>query len=778
MTTRQNNVIKDFGGFTNRELTPKTIRAQKITTKRLSVTENAEIQELDVDSVNVSQINLNGQFNSTSTSVFDLNGLIKINQANYVLTVTQLEQALADAAITGGSSVILAPGTFFISEPLIVPANTDIIGSGPNTTIIKTRDGFAASPSAAMYISGGNNSIQNLQIDGNNGRTRLIDITACSNVSLRNLELKKSSGAFVTARNSASNVNVTNLNCLTKLDSSESVFQVNSGTSDSFFTNLNVDTVTQTLGTVTSFNDIGSAIFTIADSDPNDATAAVGNTNGITISNLVVNNCTTEKFGIHISQYSSGVISRITFTDISFFDSSVGFGMVNAIGSTTFLLENISFQSFQYINSVISDTSGGFYRITNCNSVNITNLRSDGIFSSGSGGGVAIISDTLTTRDITISSLNLISNSVVNGTGIFLFTTNSGGIQNVTVQNCLVENYARGISGAGLTNCININIIGTIIRKPSDGGFLLDEVEQLTIDNCKIEEQLRAGAFGITDSSDILIKNSTFIGTSNTSVSSGTLCSVSRCENFVIEACKFIGNVTARIVLDSSLTSNLFVTNCIFTGNTTNKLIEMDRCTNATLSGSRFILGGEGIKSESSNCVILSENIISDTANGIFFNNCIKSSVLSNTIKNSSFNGIYLNSFEGQVRGNMLYSSNSNINLASNTNVVILDNKASSNISSNVTVNGYNSEIFGNASASTVYLTLPDVISQAAGHLLRFESVDTGNVYITPTSPGNDLISLASYTSNVHLNASGEFAVFQWSGTDWNVLGVSGGTIT
>jgi len=779
----KNTIIKDFAGFTNREITPKTIRTQKVTTKRLCVTENAEIQNLDVDSVNVSQLNLNGQFNSTSTSVFDFNGLIKINQANYVLTVTQLEQALADAAVTGGSSIILAPGTFFISETLVVPANTDIIGSGPNTTIIKARDGFTSSPGSMMYIAGGNNAIQNLQLDGNNGSSRLIDITGCSNVGIQNLELKKTSGAFVTLRNSSSNVNVNNINCATKTDSQEPVFQINSGSNDSSFSNITIDTVTQTYVSLVGYT-VGSSIFRIIDTDPNDASATVGNTNGITVSNVLIKNVNTEISLFEVGELSTGVISSLSFFDISILDSTIGFTLFNIAGSTTNLISDITIDKVQLLDSVLDGSilnAGTFFSFINIENATLNNFKTNATKTAISGSGATIRADTLTVNNIFINDVNFSLGNIFNGFGVSIQTTSSGGIRNTFITNSFISNYARGITTEGtITNVSNLNFINLTIEKSADSSILLTDISDLTIDNCKINDPQRSGGFDITDCIDVNIKNSTFTDSSNTAVSNNTLNDTSGCQGLVIQNCIFQGETTVRDnVLRSQLDSNVTIQSCIFSGNATNKLVNIEQTTELVMFGNKLNgSGGEGLDLTSSNSIVVFDNITNTLSNGITLTDCVKANVHDNNIRDSTLNGIYIDGMEGSLHSNILYDSNNNINLATNSDVIILDNKATSNVSSNITVNPYDSIINANASVSTVFITLPDVISRSSGHKIRFETTDTGNVYITPSSPGNDLISLSSYTSNIHLNVASSFATVEWSGSAWNVLGGSSTGLT
>lgn len=160
----RNGVVKDFSGFSGQDIEPKSIDTIDIITETLEVTERAIINELTADTIDTGQLTVTGQIKTENTTTVDLNGNISINNQEYVLTIEGLENALAQAAITGGLSIFVAPGTFFVSKPLIVPKDTDIIGSGQNTTIFKARDSMN---NDIFKLNGDNISIKELKIDGN-----------------------------------------------------------------------------------------------------------------------------------------------------------------------------------------------------------------------------------------------------------------------------------------------------------------------------------------------------------------------------------------------------------------------------------------------------------------------------------------------------------------------------------------------------------------------------------------------------------------------------------
>lgn len=731
------SIIKDYAGFTIGDIKPKTIRTQKVTTKRLCVTEDAEIQNLDVDSVNVSQLNLNGQFNSTSTSVFDFNGLIKINQANYVLTVTQLEQALADAAVTGGSSIVLAPGTFFISETLVVPANTDIIGSGPNTTIIKARDGFASSPSSMMYIAGGNNAIQNLQIDGNNGSSRLIDITNCSNVGLQNLELKKTSGSFIKIRNSVNNISCTNLYINNKTPSLNQTIDISSSTNISFL-NILFDNIIST-GLPADFTRIESAYGTC-----------------INISD----------YDIHQSVETNKTCNNISFNNVSFVNLSKTYSIVSVYSSTdgnnvtncSFINFNFKNSTFQTVFRLSRQAALGGDETQKIKSVFINNVKfSDctvGPLTTASTHGSLIyvegvldcelnsivvtdITDvqqamrfTGYSKNINISNCYFISNNDIND-GISLQTTNT-----FNIENSYFQGYRYAINGVIENGLISNNIFSNC----SLASIILTSSNKINIFNCTTELNP--------------ITNLAFINTSNVNVTS---CKVESITDNIIDT----GNPTNITYTDN------FYSNCIldFFGTVSDITIS-----NMNISGNG---SGTLIDSPGSN-LLINNSKLSNGENGIV--NSSTSFIKNCTITNCN-NAISLQDSNSIVSLNKLDNNTINITNSSGNNSMILNNFAIQSYDSNSTVSGYDSFVTSNASTDNIYLTLPDITENSAGQKIKFESVDTGNVYITPSSPGNDLINLASLSSNVLINVASEFVTFEWTGNKWNVISGSSGIV-
>lgn len=753
---KNKGIIKDFAGFTNRELTPKSIRTQDITTKKLSVTDNAEIQNLDVDSINASQFNLNGQFNSTSTSVFDFNGLIKINQAEYILTALQLEQALADAAISGGKSLILAPGIFFISETLIIPANTDLIGSGPNSTIIKTRDGFASSPSSAMYIAGGNNVIQNLQIDGNNGRSRLIDITNCSNVGIQNLELKKTSGGFINIRNSANNVFINNILFKEKQYSTEGVINI-SGSNSIIISNYRIIDINFTaLNSIPRvlIESVQSSIIIISDYNLEDS----------------VINSTCEKIRIINGVFNNIIINRPIF---SLYGSDNGSGINDISIINTFIQDSI------FTNSIFAVSDSQIPYISNknqyilINELNIYNCTSvqANLFS----GFIAFYRY----QYIDINGFK-INNSQINF-GIYFFSNSF-----INCNRCILNGQNLNV-GLNIFQVNNLLISNSTLSNYSNA-IQIDESNFCNIYNCNILLP-QTDSVKIDNSFNIIISNCNFKNplNNNLDVDSSYNIIISDC---ILDANTVISdeyNSTSNVVYDTVIYSNTNISGSI---------------NNLKINNSNFSLipnGGFPIINLSNGTNLKINNSffernfaleLSSFAGIIGLSNYTDSQIENNYFKFGRFySGISLTSSNNIIiTNNQHFYQDFELGIIdSYNNVSIIDINSTSSIKnnyfksyhqSNITVSGYDNFIdCGIGIVDPIYLILPNITENSIGQKIKFKSVDSGNIYIIPDSPGNDLINLSSITSNILINVVSNFATFNWTGNKWNLIGGSSGIV-
>ena len=190
--------VKQTEGYSNGDIRPKRIDTSAVTTVDLTA-KNAIIDNLDLGTLNVEELTLNGSLTTTDDSTTTLLGTITINEEYYVSTVEALKEALVLATTNGGLAIHLAPGIFVIDTPLVVPNDTDIIGSGPNTTILQCISGFSGS----IVSLGNRTSLQQLQISGNNTGAVLININGSVDLILNDLILKKSYSQFINIYNSS-----------------------------------------------------------------------------------------------------------------------------------------------------------------------------------------------------------------------------------------------------------------------------------------------------------------------------------------------------------------------------------------------------------------------------------------------------------------------------------------------------------------------------------------------------------------------------------------------
>ena len=178
--------IKDTTGFDSKDISPKTVKTTDVDTDTLNVEDTAIINTLTANCITASDVKINGKLETDESSETVLNGFIKINNASYVETQEDFVAELAQAAITGGKSIHVAPGTFIVDSEMCIPANTDIRGSGVNTTIFRARSGYS---DTSVFVMKSNSSIMDLQIDGNNGSGRLITMDNASNINIELIKL-------------------------------------------------------------------------------------------------------------------------------------------------------------------------------------------------------------------------------------------------------------------------------------------------------------------------------------------------------------------------------------------------------------------------------------------------------------------------------------------------------------------------------------------------------------------------------------------------------------
>lgn len=181
--------IKPFVGFSTGDTTLKRLKAVKVITDTLNVRKQAIMNNLDVNSACASRINLSGQLVTTAKSDIDINGTITLNNQIYVLTIEDFLVQIQKAGVNPGTSIVVGPGTFIVRSKITIPEQTDIIGSGENTTIFKAADNL----NDPVFCMGGDDiSISQLQVDANGANQDLsliyanVDVIGVSRIIILN----------------------------------------------------------------------------------------------------------------------------------------------------------------------------------------------------------------------------------------------------------------------------------------------------------------------------------------------------------------------------------------------------------------------------------------------------------------------------------------------------------------------------------------------------------------------------------------------------------------
>lgn len=306
MSIRNLGLIKDTSGFDNKDIEPKTVKTIEVNTKRLNVENEAVINDLSNNSLITSQLFLNGRFKTTTRSTLDINGLIELNNSVYVLTIEQFISELADAKLTGGKSIIMAPGTFIVNEQIEVPSNTDIKGSGINTTRFKSRSGFN---SQSVFKLGSNTSIMDFSINGNNEDVDLLVINGVSNVVINLVKFNNSNGNHMIIENS-NNIDITEIFFRIKTETGNNGFiRMGYGAKNINFNGVNMNNFTGRIITLEDNTILSNSAESIRD---------------ITFNNFVINDFyTTSTELIYLETTSSNIeINGITFNSFNLSNSS------------------------------------------------------------------------------------------------------------------------------------------------------------------------------------------------------------------------------------------------------------------------------------------------------------------------------------------------------------------------------------------------------------------------------------------------------------------------
>jgi hypothetical protein len=331
--------VKDTSGFNSKDITPKTVTTTEVNTKRLNVEEEAVINDISANSISTSQLIVNGLFQTTGRSIINIRGLTSINNTVHVLTMEQFEAELVNAAITGGTSIVVAPGEFIVSSPLVIPADTDIRGSGINTTIFKARSGFTTA--APMFSMNGNNSsISDCQFNGNGGEVGLLRVSSVDFIFIDKVIFINTLGTMLELNN-ATRINVSNILFRNKPTSAHSALFIRGNTNDCifnsmFFIEINQNTIAGSgcvidintfTGDITS-NDVFNLIFS-----------------NIQVSNSILSGNPNSKA---IALWArTGSITQVQFLNIIISNVSlIGNGnIIELRAATNTILRNISFDS-------------------------------------------------------------------------------------------------------------------------------------------------------------------------------------------------------------------------------------------------------------------------------------------------------------------------------------------------------------------------------------------------------------------------------------------------
>lgn len=186
-SNRNTGFVKDTSGFGSLDITPKTVNTTDVCTDTLTVKEEAFINALSADCIATSDLVLNGRFSTTDTSVIDLNGQIEINNTVFINTMDQLINELLEAGITGGTTINVAPGIYIVNEPVKIPANTNIRGSGSNTTIFRARTGFIGEMET---VCGNNVGLADFTLDLAGSGGTGIGVNGFTNTDIQNVKVK------------------------------------------------------------------------------------------------------------------------------------------------------------------------------------------------------------------------------------------------------------------------------------------------------------------------------------------------------------------------------------------------------------------------------------------------------------------------------------------------------------------------------------------------------------------------------------------------------------
>jgi len=873
----QSGTIKDTGGFQNKDAVPKTVTTIEVNTKRLNVEEEAVINDISANSISTSQLIVNGLFKTTARSTIDINGLTSINNTVYVLTMAHFESELIKAAVTGGTSIVVAPGIFIVSSPLVVPANTDIRGSGINTTIFKARSGFGTS-NPMFTISGSNSSISDLQYNGNGGTVGLLKLASVNFVFLDKIKFTNTLGTMLELE-SSTKANITNVLFTEKPSSAFSALYIHGNTSDCIFNNLYFIEIDEN-----ATNEAGAVIY-IKPNGSSTVNTGTGVVSNILFSRIQISNCTLASsfryrlISLNSDGDSSSIITKIQLSNIfitgiivdeSSIDNFTG-AIATEGGSLIFLhkyananISNILISEIDVSGITVpsGDLSGSIIQVANSSGFAGGYIRSisiEGVKAFNCDKITNVVLCTVGINKLVIDSVmyegpvRLIAAIITFSSSISLMRFSGvENFENVVVTRIVVKHYSmlymRGCKNVYISN---VSFSGVYISNI----LVITECISTILSNVVIEYDIDHADYVPTPSAVPISVNGSSVICSNMHLNNISSSIVFSCTDITLS------NLIIQVVDESNIADYVIsISLIVFSpGAAFSKASSIDGCKifGRPKSGDSI---GIRIVPRWYHSIVISNNYISGSDTGIYIEGEILGSpaalyvnrdnlIVNNSIENHT-NGIVVEDPSSSVvKGNIINSpvvstgtgiefshvatnaiEPGNINVCDNTiaghatglsitypvsglyyHGTVTNNRIRDNTTANIAISHHVSNtlselivrdnntvrtvttatatvsiaqlddrVYLDSTANAIAITLSDLELSYMGMRVTFYfSVrpGTNNVTITPGTTGVDLPGVAVYTTNIVLNAAGQQAVFEWTGSAWDLRGYSAAAV-
>ena len=671
--------IKDTSGFDGKDIKPKTINTTKVTTKSLIVKNDAVVDSISANSISASDFILNGRMNTTSRSVINIAGLINLNQVVYVLTIEQFVSELATASVTGGKSIIVAPGTFTVNSQISIPANTDIRGSGINSTIFKARSGFS---DTSMFKIASNSSIVDFQLNGNAGTVNLLVVDGSSNVIINLMKFTNSNGNHFIIENS-NNVDVTEVFFSdASYGPSSHVISLGYGAKNisfngivmkniemscvhiEYYTKLNnsVDTISSISFSDFSLNNFSDSAFSIEPnstgmiSDINISNVKISTTIGtgvegnlftiyksknITLDNISIKDVV---FGVNSRIFSLNTVDKITISGVSQENSDTISRLYNLYSVSNFFITDCSFES------TVQNNTSILFGIYTCSDGTISRISSN-LY----GKVVAIIDSS----NIKIIDSNMYSEDIEDKFTVDI-TTSSSDVKNIMIKGCRFKD-ASSYSESGAINIINdrdnvfevenVSIEGNTIESNATSINIKGPIKKLYISNNSLYSTgalargiLLSSLYNDTDS-DYIVESVTVVNNNIDFTNGGRGFSIVITENsgYISDYKLYNVNISNNSFLISGLGGyNIYIN---FSGPFVGKNININN--NSIYTNDNSLVSGITMNAKNTSGVCISNNTIFLDNVGITAYSGLDINISNNTIVNSftipNNVGIYLN---------------------------------------------------------------------------------------------------------------------------------------